>query len=38
MYEISVANHKNGAPYLLHKEGMKEYRMHLEQSNKIVNF
>ena len=38
MYEISAANHKNGAPYLLHKEGMKEYRMHLEQSNKIVNF
>jgi hypothetical protein len=38
MYEISVANHKNGAPYLLHKDGMKEYRMHLEQSNRIVNF
>ena len=38
MYEISAANHKNGAPYLLHKDGMKEYRMHLEQSNKIVNF
>ena len=38
MYEISVANHKNGVPYLEHKEGMKEYRMHLEQSKKIVNF
>ncbi len=38
MYEISVANHKNGFPYLEHKEGMKEYRMHLEQSKKIVNF
>ena len=38
MYEISVANHKNGVPYLLHKDGMKEYRMHLEQSNKIINF
>jgi hypothetical protein len=38
MYEISVANHKKGAVYLLHKEGMKEYKMHLEQSNKIVNF
>ena len=38
MYEISVANHKNGAPYLLHKDGMREYRMHLEQSNRIVNF
>lgn len=38
MYEISVANHKNGVPYLEHKEGMKEYRMHLQQSKKIVNF
>jgi hypothetical protein len=38
MYEISVENHKNGAPYLPHKVGMNEYRMHLEQSKKIVNF
>ena len=38
MYEISVANHKNGAPYLPHKIGMQEYRMHLEQSKKILNF
>lgn len=38
MYEISVANHKNGVPYLEHKEGMKEYKMHLQQSKKIVNF
>ena len=38
MYEISVINHKNGASYLSHKDGMKEYKMHLEQSNKIVNF
>ncbi len=38
MFEISVANHKNGAPYLAHKVGMKEYRKHLEQSKKIVNF
>jgi hypothetical protein len=38
MYEISVLNHKKGIPYLAHKEGMKEYRLHLEQSNKIVNF
>ena len=38
MYEISVINHKNGATYLSHKDGMKEYKMHLEQSNKIVNF
>jgi hypothetical protein len=38
MFEISVLNHKNGMPYLSHKEGMKEYRLHLEQSTKIVNF
>jgi len=38
MYEISVANNKSGVPYLEPKVGMKEYRMHLEQSNKIVNF
>ncbi len=38
MYEISVQNHKNGVPYLAHKEGMKEYSLHLEQSKKIVNF
>lgn len=38
MYHISVANHKNGTPYLSHKEGMAEYRKHLEQSNKILNF
>ena len=38
MYEISVQNHKNGAPYLPHKVGMKEYRLHQKQSKKIVNF
>lgn len=38
MYEISVANHKNGAPYLEHNEGMRQYRIHLEQSKKIVHF
>jgi len=38
MYEISVENHKNGAPYLSHKEGMRQYKIHLEQSKKIVNF
>lgn len=38
MYEISVLNNKKGVPFLTHKEGMKEYRLHLEQSNKIVNF
>lgn len=38
MYKISVANHQRGFPYLSHKEGMKQYRLHLEQSTKIVNF
>lgn len=38
MYEISVRNHKKGIPYLTHRVGMEEYRLHLEQSNKIVNF
>jgi hypothetical protein len=38
MFEISVENHKKGFPYLAHKDGMKEYRMHLEQSKKITNF
>ncbi|OYU79170.1 MAG: D-alanine--D-alanine ligase [Flavobacterium sp. BFFFF1] len=38
MYEISVENHKNGVPYLGHKEGMEQYRLHNLQSNKIVNF
>lgn len=38
MYEISVENHKKGFPYLAHKDGMKEYGMHLEQSKKITNF
>nr|WP_298394272.1 D-alanine--D-alanine ligase [Flavobacterium sp.] len=38
MYKISVQNHKRGFPYLSHKEGMHQYKLHLEQSNKIVNF
>lgn len=38
MYKISVQNHKRGFPYLEHKEGMRQYKLHLEQSNKIVNF
>jgi hypothetical protein len=38
MFEISVENHKRGFPYLSHKEGMEQYRLHLEQSNKIINF
>lgn len=38
MYEISKQNHEKGVPYLAHKVGMKEYRLHIEQSQKIVNF
>lgn len=38
MYKISVQNHQRGFQYLTHKEGMKQYRLHLEQSKKIVNF
>ncbi len=38
MYQISVLNHKNGAKYLSFKEGIKEYKLHLEQSKKIVSF
>ena len=38
MYRISAANHKRGIPYLSHKVGMEQYRLHLEQSKKIVNF
>lgn len=38
MYQISVENHKRGFAYLPHKVGMKEYRLHLSQFDKIVNF
>ena len=38
MFEISVANNKKGIPFLNHKEGMKQYRLHLEQNSKILNF
>lgn len=38
MYKISVENHKRGFPYLPHKVGMQQYRLHLEQSKRIVNF
>ncbi|MFC4818296.1 MULTISPECIES: D-alanine--D-alanine ligase [unclassified Flavobacterium] len=38
MFEISMANNKMGIPFLNHKEGMKQYKMHLEQNAKILNF
>lgn len=38
MYEISVENHRNGAPYLPHKIGMQEWRLHQKQCDKIYHF
>lgn len=38
MYKISVENHKMGVPYLDYKVGMREYKLHLVQNNKIMNF
>ncbi len=38
MYKISVINKKNGVSFLSYSEGIKEYRKHLMQSNKIMNF
>lgn len=38
MYEISVLNHKKGFPYLSHKAGMEQYRLHNLHSKKIINF
>jgi len=38
MYEISAENHKMGVPYLNYKEGLREYKLHLAQNNKIMNF
>lgn len=38
MYEISVENHKMGVPYLEYKVGIREYRLHLVQNSKIMNF
>ena len=36
MYKISRQNHKKGVSYLTFKEGVKEYKLHLEQSKKII--
>ncbi len=38
MYKISIENNKKGFPFLSHKTGMEQYKLHLEQSRKIVNF
>ncbi|MES2811862.1 MAG: D-alanine--D-alanine ligase [Bacteroidota bacterium] len=38
MFEISQLNHKKGIPYLNHKDGMMEYRLHQNHFNIITNF
>lgn len=38
MFKISSYNQKRGFKYLSYSDGMKQYKLHLEQSNKIVNF
>jgi hypothetical protein len=38
MFKISVENNKRGCAFLTHKEGMKLYRLHKIQFNKIYNF
>jgi hypothetical protein len=38
MYKISAQNHKKGVKYLSYKEGRKQFKLHYEQSSKIVNF
>jgi hypothetical protein len=38
MYEISAFNNAKGIEYLSYKNGMKEYRLHIEQNKKILNF
>ncbi len=38
MYKISVQNHKKGIAYLSRKEGKVQFKLHYEQSAKIVNF
>ena len=38
MFQISVANQRRGYAFLPHKVGMEQYRLHLQQSHKIVHF
>ncbi len=38
MYHISTQNHKRGFPFLTHKIGMEQYRLHKKQFKKIVHF
>lgn len=38
LFEISKANHALGYPYLTHKVGMQQYRLHLKHNQKILDF
>jgi len=38
MFQISMENQQRGHAFLPHKTGMEQYRLHLQQSNKIVHF
>ena len=38
LYKISKENNKLGHSFLTHKKGMKEYKIHLEQFSKIIQF
>ena len=38
MYKISVENNNKGFPFLTNKQGIHQYRLHLEQNKKICNF
>lgn len=38
MYKIGQINKQNGVSFLNHKEGIKEYKMHLKHFNLITNF
>ncbi len=38
MFEISVENHKKGYPYLKHKDGMEQFRLHNKHNKNIFNF
>lgn len=38
MYHISVENHRNGAQYLSHKKGMKEFRDNLEHDKSLARY
>ncbi|HEY0045818.1 MAG TPA: D-alanine--D-alanine ligase [Flavobacterium sp.] len=38
MFEISMANREAGAPFLSFEDGMRQFRIHQEQSRKIISF